>query len=228
MKTLRFFRSIVAILLVASFATVFFACNKAPAVRVSEMTLDELRDCVTLGEYKNIELTLDGRSKESAIISHIMANSCVKKYPVGTVEYYLIQLKKQYRYYAEQAGMRYEAMLDELGEDNFTMRAEATRLVKQDMILEFIRKQEGITLTDSEKSTYFDRYVLRYAEKYGYDEGYVRNELSDLVYDSMLYDKTIEFLIINNTFKISDVENESEGTTDSDGAEPETGESTQS
>ena len=43
MKTLRFFRSIVAILLVASFATVFFACNKAPAVRVSEMTLDELR-----------------------------------------------------------------------------------------------------------------------------------------------------------------------------------------
>ena len=97
--------------------------------------------------------------------------------------------------------MRYEEMLDELGEDNITMKSEARRLVKQDMILELIRKKEGITLSDAEKNDYFDMYVSRYAERYGYSESYVREELTDLVYESMLYDKTIEFLIINNTFK---------------------------
>lgn len=134
-------------------------------------------------------------------MAYLSANSTIKKYPAGTVEYYLLQLKKQYRYYADQAGMRYEEMLDELGEDNITMKSEARRLVKQDMILELIRKKEGITLSDAEKNDYFDMYVSRYAERYGYSESYVREELTDLVYESMLYDKTIEFLIINNTFK---------------------------
>ena len=201
MKTSRFFRVIAAILLVACFATVFFACQKTPTVRVSEMSLDELSECVTLSNYKGIELLQNGRSKEATIIAYLSANSTIKKYPAGTVEYYLIQLKKQYHYYADEAGMRYEEMLDELGEDNITMKYEARRLVKQDMILELIRKKEGITLSETEKSSFFDMYVVRYAEKYGYEESYVREELSDLVYESMLYDKTIEFLIINNSFK---------------------------
>lgn len=201
MRTSRFFRIVAAILLVACVATVFFACRTAPTVRVSEMSLSELSECVILGDYKGIEFTQNGRSKEAILMAYLSANSTIKKYPAGTVEYYLLQLKKQYRYYADQAGMRYEEMLDELGEDNITMKSEARRLVKQDMILELIRKKEGITLSDAEKNDYFDMYVSRYAERYGYSESYVREELTDLVYESMLYDKTIEFLIINNTFK---------------------------
>jgi FKBP-type peptidyl-prolyl cis-trans isomerase (trigger factor) len=96
--------------------------------------------------------------------------------------------------------MKYEAMLDELGEDNVTMNAEAKRLVKNDLVFELIRKKEGIKITDEEKAQFFDRYVKKYAESYKYSEEYVRTELFELVYDSMLYDKTVEFLIINNNF----------------------------
>jgi FKBP-type peptidyl-prolyl cis-trans isomerase (trigger factor) len=134
------------------------------------------------------------------VIEYLEKNSSIKNYPDGTVNYYAEQLKAQYRYYADQAGVKYEELLDQLSEDNFTMQAEAKALVKKDMILELIRKRERITLTDEEKSAFFDRYVKKYAESYNYDEKYVREELSELVYESMLYDKTLEFLIINNTF----------------------------
>ena len=176
------------------------SCSSAASVKISEMSLEELEECVSLCQYKDLELTLGAKNKEEALLSHIDANSSIKKYPAGTVGYYFEQLKKQYRYYAEEADMRYEAMLDELGEDNVTMKAEAKRLVKNDLIFELIRKKEGITLTDAEKTQFFDKYVQKYAERYKYSEEYVREELSSLVYDSMLYDKTVEFLILHNSF----------------------------
>lgn len=178
----------------------FFSCEKKKTVMISEMTLEELSDSIEVGEYKNLELQLEGKSKEAVLLYHLSATSRVKKYPEGTVDYYLSQLKKQYEYYAKQADIRYEALLDELGEDNFTMLAEARRLVKQDMIFELIRRTEDITLSESDKNAHFDRYVSIYSEKYGYEESYVREELSELVYESMLYDKTLEYLIINNAF----------------------------
>lgn len=178
----------------------FSSCGKADSVKISEMTLEELEECVTVGEYKNVEISLDGKTRAEAVLLYIDKNSSVKRYPEGEVKYYVEQLKQQYRYYAEQAGVKYEALLDELGEDNVTMTAEAKRLVKNDLIFEFIRKKEGITLSEDEKNAFFDKYVKKYAESYKYSEDYVREELSELVYDSMLYDKTVEFLIISNTF----------------------------
>ena len=100
--------------------------------------------------------------------------------------------------------------IEEIDEDNFTMQAEAKRLVKKDLIFEAIRRREDITLTEEEKSKFFDKYVEKYAESYGYSEDYVREELSELVYESMLYDKTVEFLIINNSFIENETDTESE------------------
>lgn len=176
------------------------SCNKQDDVKISEMTLEELEECVSIGEYKNAEISLGNKTKEEALISYLDKNSSVKRYPKSEVNYYFEQLKEQYRYYADQAGIRYEAMLDELGEDNVTMKANARQLVKNDLIFELIRKKEGITLTEDEKNAFFDRYVKKYAESYKYSEEYVRAELTELVYDSMLYDKTVEFLIIHNSF----------------------------
>lgn len=192
---------IMAILLCA---VSLFSCAESKYVKVSDMSLEELEECVELGDYKGLELVLHSTGKEAALLLYLDENSCVKHYPDGTVSYYVEQLKKQYRYYAEQADIRYEAMLDELGEDNITMNAEAKRLVKNDLVFELIRKKEGIILTEEEKTAFFDKYVKKYAESYKYSEEYVRKELSELVYDSMLYDKTVEFLIINNSFTESD------------------------
>lgn len=212
MKSERLFnRLAVFMLLFAILLTTLFSCKeKEETVKISEMTQEELEECVVLCEYKDIEISLGERSKEEAILSYIDKNSTVKSYPAGTVDYYLEQLKEQYRYYAEEADMSYEEMLNELGEDNFTMQAEAKRLVKKDLIFEAIRRREDITLTEEEKSKFFDKYVEKYAESYGYSEDYVREELSELVYESMLYDKTVEFLIINNSFIENETDTESE------------------
>lgn len=196
-----FLKRILNLIIAASLLLVMLSsCAGASTVKISEMTLDELEKCVLLCQYKDLELKLGENTKEAALLSYIDKNSSIKKYPTGAVDYYFEQLKAQYRYYADEADMRYEAMLDELGEDNVTMKAEARRLVKNDLIFELIRKKEGITLTDEEKTAFFDRYVKKYAESYKYSEEYVREELSSLVYASMLYDKTVEFLIIHNSF----------------------------
>ena len=193
----RILNLIIAVLLLL---VSFSSCANSVNVTISEMSVEDLEECVSLCKYKDLELSLGSKTKEEALLSYIEANSTIRKYPRGTVNYYFEQLKEQYRYYAEQADMKYEAMLDELGEDNVTMKAEARRLVKKDLIFELIREKEGIKLTDGEKAQFFDKYVKKYAERYKYSEEYVRAELSDLVYDSMLYDKTIEFLIIHNSF----------------------------
>ena len=195
---------IIVSLLFAICITSFSSCGKDDSIEISSMSLEELEECVTVCDYKGLELLLDTQTKEDALVTYIYANSNIKKYPTGAVNYYAEQLKSQYRYYADQADMKYEEMLDKLGEDNVTINAEAKRLVKKDLIFELIRKKEAIALTDEEKAQFFDKYVKKYAESYKYSEEYVRDELSELVYDSMLYDKTIEFLIINNSFVESD------------------------
>ena len=200
MKSRRNFNFIISLLLFCIFLTAFSACANNEDVRVSDMSLEELEERVNICKYKDVEIKLGSKSRGEAILEYIEMNSSIKNYPSGTVDYYAEQLKAQYRYYAEQADMKYEEMLDQLYEDNFTIKAEAKALVKKDMILELIRKKEGIKLTDEEKSEFFDRYVKKYASEYQYSEEYVREELSDLVYDLMLNEKTVEFLIINNTF----------------------------
>ena len=194
------FNFIISLLLFCILLTALSSCTKNEDARISDMSLEELEERVNICKYKDVEIKLGSKSRGEAVIEYLEKNSSIKKYPDSAVKYYAEQLKVQYRYYAEQAGMKYEELLDQLSEDNFTMRAEAKALVKKDMILELIRKREKITLTDEEKSEFFDRYVAKYAEEYKYSEEYVREELPNLVYDLMLNDKTIEFLIVNNTF----------------------------
>lgn len=189
-------------LLLACLCLTLASCggSKSQKVIASDMSTEALEECVELCEYKNIELSTEGKAKQDVLIAHIMKNSSIVKYPEGAVEYYVEQLEEQYEYYADQIGMKYEDMLKELGENDATIIDDARELVKQDLVLELIRRRENITLTDADKSDFFDKYVEKYADNYGYSEEYVRENLSESVYSSMIYDKTMEFLIINNQF----------------------------
>ena len=189
-----------AILLALVFALSSASCAKKERIKVSELPLETLEKSLSVGVYKGLVIELNGKSKADAIVERIMADSDVKQYPEGATDYYAEQIKKQYKYYADEAGMTYEQMLNELGETEVTITQEAQGLVKKDMLFAFIQAREEISISDGEKSLYFERYVSIYAERYGYTEEYVKAELSDLVYASMLYDKTVEFLIVNNTF----------------------------
>ncbi len=173
----------------------------AETVKISAMSNDELLSYAELGEYKQMTVELSGRPKGEAVWDAVRERANIKSYPEALVEYYFGQAEAQYKYYAEEADMSYGEMLDELGVSEESMLAEAREMAIGDVIFELVRRGEGIELTDGEKDSLFDKYVKKYVEDYGYTEQYVKENLAELIYDSMLYDKTTEFLIANNSFE---------------------------
>ena len=164
------------------------------------MSLDELEEYVTVGEYKNVSIALNGKTKQDAVWDAVLKNANVNEYPQEHVYYYIDQLEGQYRYYASQAGVSYKEILEQLGESDATILQDAKAMAKKDVVYAIIVKKEAISLSDGEKQAYFDKYVDKYVETYGYGKEHVKANMSELIYDSMLYDKTTEFLILNNTF----------------------------
>lgn len=164
------------------------------------LELSELEQYVTLGAYKGLDVSLDGRSKGNAVWEEIAKGASVKIYPNEQVYYYVEQQRAEYRYHAQKAGITYEAMLEKLALNEGDILREAKELTKSDIIYAMIVKKESISLTDRDRSELFDRYVEKYVSEYGYTEEYVGTNLADEIYGSMLYDKTTEFLIINNKF----------------------------
>ena len=116
------------------------------------------------------------------------------------VSYYTEQTKARYSYYAEKNDMEYSKVLEDFGATEESIATEAKALAKADLVFAALVKAESITLSDSEKSEHFGRYLEFYVESYGYTEEYVKENLTDEIYESMLYDKASEFLIINNSF----------------------------
>ena len=164
------------------------------------LELSVLEGYVALGEYKALDIKLGASSKEDAVWDAIRANCDVKNYPSERVEYYFAQAKAQYEYYAEMSGIDYAQMLIELGKTEAELLSEAEQRAIDDVIFELVRRKENISLTESDKQVHFDKYVEKYVSDYGYTEEYVRENLSEKVYGSMLYDKVCEFLIANNNF----------------------------
>ena len=174
--------------------------NRAEKTDFSSMSAEALGAYAELGEYKGLEIKLDGRSKDEAVWSAVREKANIKSYPEEQVDYYFAETKAQYEYYAEKADVSYKEMLTELGATEEKMIQEARQMAIDDVLFELVRRAESITLSESEKSEHFDRYVQKYVSDYGYSEDYVRKNLSGKVYDSMLYDKVCEFLITNNKF----------------------------
>ena len=220
MRFLKRWACVLICLLLA--ATVLASCGKRgdDAEQTSETTASivvigensyystlELSEYVELCEYKgqtfDISDTDGGReAMENAVRKHIFEKSEIKKYPDEPLEYYAEQEKSLYKYLAKGDAEQYEALVEEAGmsEEKFTELAK--KYVAEDMIFYAITEAESITVSDAEKSELFDKYVAEYVELYDgkYTEDYVRENMSDLIYDTMLFDKTMEFLIESNEF----------------------------
>lgn len=197
-------RIMACLTVIVTLAFSLFACGEKKLERnISKMSLEELEACMTVGEYKGVTLKLEGKDKESVINEYLMKESKLIKLPEGddSLEYYLTQLREEYNYHAEQAGISYEELLKELGLEDEDIVHEATELVEKDIIFAIIQKKENITLSDNDKEKHFDRYVEKYAERHEYSKEHVRENLKEEVYATMLYDKTMEFLILNNKFE---------------------------
>lgn len=167
-------------------------------------TLD-VEDYVTLCDYKGLTLDISGaaddrEAMEKAISAYLYENSQIKKYPEEPIEYYIEQEKSFYMYLAKGDTDQYAALLAEAGVSEDDFNSLARKYVAEDLIFYAITKAEGISVSDAQKEELFDKYVKEYVDNYGYTEEYVKESLSKLIYDSMLYDKTMELLIELNTF----------------------------
>ena len=184
-----------------------FSCKKdeedesAEPVDLAAMSDEELSSFISLGEYKGLTVTLGSATKGEAVWAAVKKNATLKDYPEEQVEYYISQQRAQYAYYAEQAGMSYEEMLSEVGATEQSIKETAEQMTLGDLVYHALLRAEGIELSEEEKSKFFERYAEKFVADYGYTREYVKENMADEIYESMLYDKATEFLITNNQFE---------------------------
>ncbi len=153
-------------------------------------------------EYKGLNIALDGseNSRVDTLWRQIYDNTEIYEYPAEKVDYYFNQTKKAYMSSVGYNQGDYELLLKNRNTDEQKMRNEACDMVLHDLVYKYIVDAEGISLTDEDKAENFDKYVTKYCEEFKKSREYVVAEMSEYIYESMLYDKTVEFLLLNNSF----------------------------
>ena len=203
----------ILILFIAVLLLSLVSCNKEDNDNVDyaeppEYELAELSDAVDLPEYKELTVTQNtGEGRGDAIWRAVLEGSKVTEFPSPFLSYYESQTLTKYKLLADKADMSYTELLEALGLAEEDVKNEAKDLAKAELVAMAIIEKESIRLTDEEIDRLFDRYAQKIAEELGKDVSYVKENLSDEVYDTMLRDKMIEFLITQNTF-ITENEND--------------------
>ncbi len=168
----------------------------------TEISYDDINvyEYVSEVKYKDlsVELTGDNAIDAQALWSAVYSSAKISAYPEDKVLYYFDQAKKSYMHSVGYNEEDYELLLENKGIDESDMLEDAKRMVCEDMVFEYIVKKESISLTDGEMSENFNKYVAELSERFGVNEEYMRTEMADYVYDTMLYDKVTEFLIVQN------------------------------
>ena len=155
--------------------------------------------------YKGLFVTVsDGAEKQDALWRSILDGADIDACPDDKAQYYFNQTKRYYMYLANNDEDKYAEVLTRFGTDETEMLEEAKELVAKDLIYRYIVEAERIEVSEEEKTQLFERYVDKYVNDYGYNREYVEENMAELIYDSMLYDKTMEFLMANNSFDIED------------------------
>lgn len=197
----------VLILLIAFLLlTSLFSCEQGDNDNVSIADMPEveatyLEDAVRLPEYKELTVTQKaGEGRGDAIWRVVLEGSEIIEYPDSFLSYYKSQTTSKYKHMAKEAAMTYAELIDALELTEADVENEARGLAKAELVAMAIIAEEGITLTDDEKARLFDKYVEKIAAELGKEISYVKENLANEVYDTMLRDKMIEFLITQNTF----------------------------
>ncbi len=203
MTVKRMLKTGAALLLAAAALLSFSSCAKEEVV-ASRPSYDgtRLSEYLDPVAYEGLTVAVaEGESKSEAIWRAVLLGASVKEYPAEQVAYYREQLRLEYEYLADREGVRYEDLLALRGVTEEDLSEEARAMVKSDLVFLWILSDAGIALSDAEVSAHYDRYADRYVERYGYDRAYVDGYLREQVLESMLFDKTMEYLILHNTLQ---------------------------
>ena len=161
----------------------------------SEETIEEF---IKLGEYKNMTVQAGSSTPNVTLWHKVVENAEVIKYPDDAITYYKELSTRGYSNLAKDGKMSEEELLSALGITEEDIISEAEEYVKSDLVQIAIIKAEGLELTEEEKERLFDKYVDKFASSYNYSEEQVKEKLTDEIYDTMQYDKMMEFLMLNN------------------------------
>ena len=199
---------IVLLLLIAMLCVCFTSCKPKPVPVEPGIGVDgvdepidvsalELSEYVELGNYKNMTVSYDPAktSRGDAAWAELLRISEIKKYPDRQVAYYFYQKRASYEHMAKAGGVTYEEILESLGVTEETILAESRALTAEDLVFAALVEAEGIVITDEDKSAHYQKYVELFVSQYGYSEEYVLKYLEEEIYETMLYDKTLERLI---------------------------------
>ena len=202
MKHLKTLCVLAALMLALAGLLAVVGCQKQEKVTALSYENVSIAECVRLGAYENLTVTVDAENadKGAAVWAAVRGGSEILCYPEEAVAYYVSQAEARCRYYAEEHGVSEEEAMAALGTSRAEIEAEAKELVANDLCVLAVQADAGIVLTEDEKTRLLDKYAEKYASNFGYDREYVKKNLADLVYESMLYDKTTEYLILHNTF----------------------------
>ena len=203
-------KSLALILALLCISSAFFSCNENGVEENTESekeysTMPEY-DAENIGSYikpfKYEGLTVEataGVSAQASLWNYIVESVEILKYPEAQVEYYVSQERAKYRYFAKRDGIEYEELIEALGITEESMKAAARALVKDDLALMYIINDAKIKLEDAEVAAHTDKYAEKLSEIYGYDAEYIKQNMSEQIYEAMLYDKTMEYLLSRNT-----------------------------
>lgn len=203
-NTVRTFAFLIAVLVVVS---AFASCSEKEDgseikndVKWQNYDTEKLDSYIKPFEYVGLKVSAaEGKSAAELIWEKIVSGVQIVSYPEAQVEYYAGQERLKYKYYAERDKIDYDKLLESLGVTEEVIYNTAKGLVKEDLAFEYIVKDAKISLTDAEKEEHFGKYAEKFVQTYGYNKEYVTENMKDQIYDAMLYDKTMEYLILNNS-----------------------------
>ena len=161
-------------------------------------TVDEFRAEVRAYLEEQAAETADQSMKSSAWMTAV-ENAQILDYPQEEVDSYVEQMTTYYQQYAETYGMEFADVLESMGmtEDTFSEQAlaYAQSMVGDELVLYAIVRAEDLSLSQSE----YDEGVAAYVEMFGAESQEQLEEYYtvDVLYESLLWDKTLQFLMDN-------------------------------
>ncbi|MDD3361904.1 MAG: trigger factor [Hespellia sp.] len=164
------------------------------------------QDSATVEEYKKeVKKSLEKSKKESTnatlrseVLSALLDQVKVEKYPDGEVEDQVSQMTDYYKSYAEQSQMEFADFLEQqlgMSEDDFTteVKSAAEQTVKQKLAVDLIADKKKLTPSDKEYEKEFEKL----AESYGYEDVDSLKEAAteDTLKSMILQQKVADYLI---------------------------------
>ena len=197
--------SALLIALLMTLSVILSACSKDSNKELGapDYSALDLSEYVTLGEYKDLQISIGGVVSEDMTNDVVLWGAIVNKaeiikYPEDALSYYKEQSRRLYMSYAEKGNMSYDELMSSLGKTDKDIEAEAKEYLKSDLVGLAIIEAEGLHLTDDEKTKLFDKYAYKFSTTYGYTVDYVYENLKEEIYEAMQHDKMMEFLLLNN------------------------------